>query len=116
MTSANRPMDSPRLSATGRLSSRDRRNVALLSAGALGPAAGVVVMKASSSSDAKDLPAQPRVMSPAATLAYAGERAVYGVIPSQEGHDDPRTTPSRGRRVTSTPVVMVRSLWRRESV
>src|SRR5580704_12341441 len=89
MTSANRPMDSPRLSATGRLSSRDRRNVALLSAGALGPAAGVVVMKASSSSDAKDLPAQPRVMSPAATLAYAGERAVYGVIPSQEGHDDP---------------------------
>ena len=44
MTSASRPMDSPLLSAIGRLSSRDRRSVVLLSAGALGPAAGVVVM------------------------------------------------------------------------
>src|ERR1700729_2769614 len=97
MTSASRPMDSPRLSATGRLSSRDRRSVGLLSAGALGPAAGVVVMAASSSSDAHVFPAKPRIMSSAATLTRADERTVYGVVPSQVGHDDPRGTLSAGR-------------------
>ena len=38
MTSASRPIDSPLRSATGRLSSRDRRKVTLWSAAAPGPA------------------------------------------------------------------------------
>src|SRR5580704_13069664 len=115
MTSARRPIDSPLRSATGRLSSRDRRSVALLPAGALGPGAGVVVMRSLFSSDADVFPAKPRVVSSASTLTGEGERTVYGVVPTQEGHDGPRTTPSGDRRVTSTPVVMVRSLWRRKA-
>ena len=80
MTSARRPIDSPARSATGLLSSRDSRSVALVPAGPLGPAAGVVVM------DSLFLLGQVTpspggiTLSPGATLALAGERAVYGVV------------------------------------
>ena len=79
MTSASRPIDSPARSATGLLSSRDSRSVALLPAGPLGPAAGVVVMD-SLFLLGQVTPSPGITLSPGATLALAGERAVYGVV------------------------------------
>src|SRR5579875_1678445 len=103
MTSDSRPNDSPLLSATSRLSSRDRRSAALLPAAAPGPAAfcgGVVVMAAScfprtlaSCPASLDLSLCPS----AASLARAGERPVHGVaLPVQ-------ATTTRARR-TRPPV------------
>src|ERR1035438_7298906 len=110
MTSASRPIDSPLLSATGRFSSRDRRKVALFSGSALGPAAGVVVMTASSYSDANVFPIRPGVMSSAATLTQLDERAVYVVVLSRQAATTPGPLDA-GRRVSATLAVMVRSLW-----
>ena len=74
MTSANRPIDSPLRSATGRLSSRVSRNVVLLSAGALAPAAGVVVIGSLFFPDGNVLPVGIITMPSAATMAHTGKR------------------------------------------
>src|SRR5260370_42596624 len=102
MTSASRAMDSPLLSAIGRLSSRDRRNVALLSAGALGPAAGVVVMRSLLLGGRYRLPTQPRVMSSAATLAQAVQQAGYGGVLPRQAAATRADAPIAGHRCAST--------------